>query len=277
MTKSTELLFLGASACLPRIGDDTASFLVGGEVLVDTGWNVSNNLRQSGVDPASVHHLLFTHMHHDHMMSLPAFLYSHISHGGPLPTLTIYGPCETVERPVKDALAFLQTDLYWPWLTPPCIRPLKPHDSFEVGRFSVCAMPSLHAVPGRCYRLFDHEAGVTLGFGGDTAYQKPYGDFFRDCDVLVYEYSHGLSDPGINHSRHSGLLDAARVAADAHVGALCLVHGPELDHAACEDLIRPVYPGAVYWPRRGDRMLIRHSDCMQVKRATESTNSAQGE
>ena len=103
-----KLVFLGTSGCIPDIGDDTASMLIDDKYLVDVGWDVVRNLRNKGVDPISVNTVFFTHMHHDHHMSLPAFLFYHLQRKHTLEHLTLVGPKEDLELVCGLSLDYLQ-------------------------------------------------------------------------------------------------------------------------------------------------------------------------
>lgn len=252
--KGTELIFLGTSTCIPAPGDDTACFLIGGELLIDVGWHVTDRLRQSGYTPAGIHTLCFTHMHHDHVMALPAFLYERYAQGT-AGALCIYGP-HTVRRPVEDATRFLQQDAYWPEARRPTVLTLSPGDAFETEHLTITTIASDHAVPGLCYRVEDKRSGVILGFGGDGAYREELGAFFAKCDVLVHEFSFGLEKPRENRQRHSDIADAARVAQAAGVRMLCPVHGPAEQRKACEARAKALYSGEVHWPGPGERFVV---------------------
>jgi ribonuclease BN (tRNA processing enzyme) len=71
----TRVTFLGATSAVPDAGCDTASFVINDRILVDTGWSVVGNLRNLGIDPNQIDTLIFTHMHHDHYLSLPSLLF----------------------------------------------------------------------------------------------------------------------------------------------------------------------------------------------------------
>lgn len=252
--QETELIFLGTSVCIPETGDDTASFLVGGELLIDVGWHVTDRLRLGGYAPAGIDTLCFTHMHHDHMMALPAFLYERYARGT-AGALNVYGPYP-MKRAIEDAKRFLQLDVYWPDAMQPNVHVLRSGDSFQTEHLSVQTMASDHAVPGLCYRVEDRRSGVVLGFGGDGAYQDELAGFFQGCDVLIHEFSFGLQKPADNQQRHSDICDAARVARDAGARMLCPVHGPARMREACEAKARRIYDGRLLWPAPGERLLI---------------------
>src|SRR5919107_164396 len=92
----TQLTFLGAAAVLPAPGEDTASFLINGTLLVDCGWHAALKMQTYGYDPTRVETLFFTHCHHDHYMGLPGLLFfrgmRQSNAGKVLSPLTIVGP-----------------------------------------------------------------------------------------------------------------------------------------------------------------------------------------
>lgn len=252
--KKTELLFLGTDACIPEPGNDTASYLIDDELLVDVGWHVTENLYRNGRTPNGVNALFFTHMHHDHMMALPAFLYERFTHND-AGNLNIYGP-EGLERAMADAIRFLQVDFYWPQAERPHIHVLHDGDCVRSGVFRVRTVSSDHAIPGLSYRFEDMDSGVQIGITGDGAFQQKWIGFFSGCDALIHEYSWGLEKHIPNLALHSDVHDAAKTAAGAGVGMLCPVHGPYSLRSQCEEAIRAVYSGTVYWPRPGDRLIF---------------------
>src|SRR5690606_40089928 len=55
----TTLTFLGTSTATPDIGSDTASFVINGDVLVDTGWNAVSNARKLQLEPLAFKYVYF--------------------------------------------------------------------------------------------------------------------------------------------------------------------------------------------------------------------------
>jgi ribonuclease BN (tRNA processing enzyme) len=217
--------FLGISPCIPDNNGDTASYMIGGELLLDTGWYATGKLRAVGIKPGSIKHLCFTHMHHDHILGLPALLFENYRNST-IEELTVYGPNESVASPVEDSIRFLQAQLFWPNAGLPRIKKLTANDSFETNNLLCQVIPSVHAVPGRCYRITDKNSGVSAGFGGDGTYQKALVDFFKGCDVLVLEFSRGTDNSPANPGKHSSIQESARLAEEAGAKMLCPVHGP---------------------------------------------------
>lgn len=250
--KHTELIFLGTEACIPAPGNDTASYFLNGRVLIDTGWHVTENLRRAGYSPADVEALFFTHMHHDHMMSLSALLYERYCDNS-AGKLHILGP-HTLPDAIRNADKYIGKEIYWPDAEPPHLHLLKGGDEVHICGLSVHMLQSVHAVPGLCYRMDDDATGVSLGFPGDGVSLPAFSEFYRGCDLLTHEYSHGDAIDPENSTKHSSIWDAARTAGQAQVGLLCPVHGKK--QPECEEILRRNYKGKVHWPKPNDRLLF---------------------
>ena len=255
----TVLDFLGTSSCRADIGNDTASFTLNKTLMVDTGWCSVQNLRGAGMEPADIPYLLLTHWHHDHYLSLPSFLFYHLCAKGSLEHLTILGPAEDAKRVVSLALDFLQVARFYPDAQLPAVIPLEPGQAFETDAFSLTTTAARHAVQALCCVYTDKESQIKVGFTGDTAYQPSLGPFFRGCDILLHESSLGpiAADPATNaRYLHSGALDAAKVAKEANVAHLVLLHGTTKTRSACIQAAQTVFSGKVTWPERGDSYLL---------------------
>jgi ribonuclease BN (tRNA processing enzyme) len=250
-----KIVFLGTSSCMPELENDTASYWLGDEILVDTGWYANKRLRGIGVHPKTVKYICVTHDHHDHSLGLPALLYEHYM-AKTTDTLNVYGPSETIKRLVTNALNFINIDYYWPGAAKPRVFELKSEDSFETLGFFCRVCASDHAVPGRCYRITDKKTGVSIGFSGDTKYRKNFKDFFKGCNILIHEYSLGIKSRQENPGKHSSIEDAARAAEEAGVKILCPVHGPQSLIEQCNALASKMYHGTIHWPCPGEQFVI---------------------
>ena len=254
MKQQTMLEFLGTSSCRADLGNDTASFVIDRRLMVDTGWCGVENLRSMGIDPVDVPYLMLTHLHHDHYLSLPSLLFYHLGLKGDLSHLTVLGPCEDVERVLRLTADFLQMERFYPDAALPKVVPLSPGEVFETPDFRLETAASLHPVQGLCCKYVDKQNGITVGFSGDTAYQPALGVFFAGSDILLHECSLGPieADP-VQNARylHSGALDAARVAREADVPHLVLMHGTTVERPECIKAAQTVFGGRITWPDRG--------------------------
>lgn len=250
----TEVLFLGTSSCTPDIGNDTASFLINNKYLFDTGWSVVSNLRLNGIDPINVNHLFFTHMHHDHYLSLPSMIFYYLCKSKPLDELKIIGPKMDVERVVKLAYSFLQVDKFYTNVGYPTIIPLNPGEGYRDGEIEITTCSSLHPVQGLCYKFVDHRTSKKIGITGDTAYYPPVVEHVKNSNLLIHEASLGpiAADPDINKKYlHSGAEDAGRVAAEADVDRLFLVHGTITKSKESVTAASKFFGKEILWPETG--------------------------
>lgn len=227
---STRLTFLGAAAVLPGSDEDTASFLINGTLLFDCGWYAALKMQQYGYSALDVQTLFFTHCHHDHYMGLPALLFfrgmRQSNAGKVLPALNIVGPPDDLPIVVANSRQFLQAERFpniWPAVQ---LHPLEPGNTYETDEFRIETIRSLHPVTGFCGRFEDKSSGIVIAFSGDTAPNAALTELARDADLLIHEASlspEAPEDSGLK-SGHSRAIDAARVAREAGVKQLRLIH-----------------------------------------------------
>jgi ribonuclease Z len=96
---SFELTILGSSAALPTSKRfPTAHLLKAGErfFLIDCGEGTQIRLRQYGINPSRIHHILISHLHGDHVFGLFGLLSTLGMMGRKVP-LKLYGPCALEE------------------------------------------------------------------------------------------------------------------------------------------------------------------------------------
>ena len=122
--------FFGTTACIFDKNEDNPCFLVNGKYLFDTGFALVNNLLNNDINPVDIKYLFFTHMHHDHYISLPAFLFYYLQTGSKLEELTIAGPSDDVSRIVDKAMDFIEGKKFWQTEGPKVVE-LNCGDSFE--------------------------------------------------------------------------------------------------------------------------------------------------
>lgn len=219
----TKLTFLGIASAVPEAGEDTASFLVNGELSFDCGWANVLQMRAFGYDPLQVRTLFFTHCHHDHYLGLPALLFYRAMRKAPAP-LTIVGPPDDLPIVVERAQSFLQTARFEALQQDLELVPLEPGRAWQNDRYEIQTVLALHPVTGVCGRLTDKQTGAVIAFSGDTAPNAELSNLARGADLLIHEASlspTGKADERFGHSRAS---DAAQTALAAKVKTLRLVH-----------------------------------------------------
>ena len=255
----TQITFLGTSSVVPGGGHDTASFLINGRYLVDTGWYAVIKMRCYGFDPMQLEHLFLTHCHHDHYIGLPHLLFyrSMKRRERPdRPPLRILGPAEDLEKVVTLSRQLLQPERFPDVGCPVELFPLVPGDSYEEEAFRVDTCPSIHPVQALCYRFTDKRTDATFAFTGDTAYSPDIVAHVRGVPLLIHEASFGPDPaPADNRSLHSGAPDAARVAMEAGVGRLALLHCVEERQAAALVAAQALFPNS-FWPQDGETVIL---------------------
>jgi ribonuclease Z len=248
---ATRITFLGTSSAVPDLGSDTASLLINDRILVDTGWKVTDNLRNLHVDPASLEHVIFTHFHQDHYLSLPSLLFYIIAKKKDLTGLKIIGPSRDLELTVERTLEFLKQGRNILVSGKPQLIPLNHGDTYETASFTLRTHETIHPVPGLSYRFTDKSNGVVFSLSGDTAYHPPLAEFYKGSKLLIHEVSLGpaAADPNHNPALHSGAQDAARIAAAAGVERLLLMHGKLALAEECVKAAREIFDGDVAYPK----------------------------
>ena len=219
----TTLTFLGIASAVPEAGEDTASFLINGELLFDCGWANVLQMRACKYDPLRVQTLFFTHCHHDHYLGLPALLFYRSMRDAKQP-LTIIGPPDDLPIVVERALSFLQAERYEVMQQELNLIPLEPGQTWQSERYEIQTVRALHPVTAVCGRLTDKQSGAVIAFSGDTSPNEELTRLAQGADLLIHEAS--LSPDGKLDDRwgHSRSIDAAQTALEANVKSLRLVH-----------------------------------------------------
>ncbi|MCL2772036.1 MAG: helix-turn-helix domain-containing protein [Oscillospiraceae bacterium] len=255
----TFITVLGSSGCRYDYGNDTASYLINNKVIVDTGWNLVENILDLGLNPADFKTVLFTHFHHDHYIALPQFLFYHLNEGRSLNELTFVGPGE-LHMVVALAMNFLQVSRFYENAGYPKCTEIRSGENITINidsgtKLFIEAHKSIHPVDGRYYCVTDMVTNSKIGFAGDTAYNHDEIAFFKNCDLLIHECSLGGKHTGDNLYLHSDAEEAASVAADAGVKKLALVHYPARIRTECFDSAVNKFKGEVLTPIKGDVIL----------------------
>lgn len=246
-----KITVMGGSDCQPTWNNDCSSYLIGEHLMVDTGWGAPLRMVMADKSVLPYTTLLLTHMHADHVLGLPQLLCEWVNRDASLNGLTIAGPCETLRECFAHAWMFTfcgeAKDLSRPQ---PRLLELQPRDQFETEEFIIRTAPSIHAVPGRCYRITDKATGHTLGLTGDTGWKDDLVDFFRDVDLLIHEHSYSNRPTTTKHSNTAG---AVRMANECGAKALMLTHTRNTDSEACLALARSLLARDIplIWARTG--------------------------
>jgi ribonuclease Z len=252
------VLFLGITTCTPEKGENTASFVVDRRVVIDTGWYLTDRLLAAGINPLDVEAVCFTHCHHDHILGLPQliFYYGISWDKRPKQPLHIYGPAGEIGRVVEDAQRYLQFERYKELNFEIEVHELRGGSELEIGGLRVKTCSARHSVPGLCYR-FENDAGASVVFSGDTAWNPDLIELARGADLLVHEASYGPKSVRDDERwGHSGAPDAAEVAKEAGVSRLALVHCGEASRKAALAGAKAIFREAFLAPD-GEELPVR--------------------
>jgi ribonuclease Z len=218
-----ELLVLGTAASVPDADHDTVGLALRGSdwaVLVDCGGSPLYKLARMGVDLDHIRAVVLTHRHADHIYGLPMLVQGLWLSGREAP-LPIYGPSEalTVGRGLLELSDLTgRSDMFaLEWTTIP-LR--ENREVLTLEGVEIRSTPVAHrAVETLALRFQNLDTGRTIVYSADTEPCQTLVRLASGTDLLIHEATgaqKGHSSPG----------QAARVAREAGVAQLVLIHYP---------------------------------------------------
>ena len=208
--------FLGSTSCVPDPGNDTSCLLVNDRVLFDTGWAPVLRMQDLGLDPLEIRGILFSHFHQDHYMGLVQVLFMlglRLPHGAGEPRRQplIAGPREHLERVVRTAQDYLQTDRFPELGLTPRLQPLDVGDTLDVDGLRVQAFAARHVSgtdapePALAYRVTDVNSGASFFHTGDTHPDPALAEGARGVQLLIHDGAHSTAEQAATAARHAGV------------------------------------------------------------------------
>jgi cAMP phosphodiesterase len=202
---------LGASGGIGNAARTTA-LLVDDDVLIDAGTGVADLSLEA---LAAIDHVLLTHAHLDHVVSIPLLVDS-VGSRRQRP-LVVHAQAATLavlrQHVFNDAL--------WPDFTAipsraqPYLRfePLPPGDSLTIGARRFRSIPVTHSVPAVGYLV--EAGGAAVAFSGDTTTTEEFWRVLSACESLrVVLIETSFTDEEEALSRLSGHLCPRLLAAE---------------------------------------------------------------
>ncbi len=259
------LAILGSGSAVPDPvrGNPSQAVVVDDEViLIDCGERTTVNLVRAGLNPLDVDHLLFTHLHWDHISDFGYFLMS-TWNCGRRKELSIYGPAGTAAMVEASVHGVHRADVefvraYVEALPPHVLDRPSPEPPYRTAELDVGAVLELgpaRVVAGRVehhqrlgmpsvgYRI-ESEYGV-VALTGDTGPSDGVVELARGADVLVHDTAfleETIAARGM--WSHSGPATAGKAAQAAGVGILVLTHlGPYTSPQPTIDMAAMYYGG----------------------------------
>ena len=266
----TRVHVLGAGTPTPtptRFGSAYAVEVAGETLMVDCGPAATHKLVKAGLWPTDVDYMFFTHHHFDHDVDYPCFLLCRWDQSiGKENQLQVFGPALTEEltegiigehgvfsHDWKARIGFSTSQTVFvnrggtlprkpPEVSASNVGPGKVFSSRD---WEVTAANAEHAQPyldSLAYRLDTPDGSIV--FTGDTQPCDSVVELARGADAMLcmcWDQQEIMEENGEAH-RQCGTTGAAKMAQDAGVGKLVLVHvGPHLsEHGPMEQGIGDV-------------------------------------
>jgi ribonuclease Z len=253
---------LGSGSPRPNLARCQPAALVewgsSGRVLVDAGDGVVAQLMRADVSLATVQHVAITHLHWDHILGYPAFVWGSWNVGRG--SLVVWGPSGTRDMHARLVADFYAEQAAWAidiGFPPSGWHDIAVHDvapgwSVEVDGCRIEAGAVVHPPMAAISYRFTFE-DRTIVISGDTAACDELVEFASGADVLVVDAC--ASDPprGATPERaalirrlrefHAAPQECVDMAARAGVGRVVLTH--HLPEAELDDLDVSRYSGTV--------------------------------
>lgn len=247
-----QLLILGSGTpglSATQYGSSYIISLRSDHLLFDCGPATTYKLLKAGMAPATIGYLFFTHHHYDHNADYPGFLLSRWDTGyGDVAALQVFGPQYTEQ--LTDRLINSETGAYAPDIkarinhpisvrgyqqrggklprTPPevSVKDIGPGPVCGGENWEVVCAATQHVQPwleSLAYRLNSDEGSVV--FTGDAGPDQGLIELARNADTLVAMCHMSRSQARVEeHDANLGTISAGRVAREAQVKRLILVH-----------------------------------------------------
>jgi ribonuclease Z len=239
----TKLILLGTANAIADADHENTHMAVlgeGGTVLIDCVSSPKVRLARAGIQLDDIGDLIVTHFHPDHVSGVPLLLMNMWLMGRQKP-LRIYGLHHCLER-LEDMMGFYHWER-WPRFFPVAFHRLPEQERIlvlEKPGYRILASPVRHLVPTIGLRLESLESSRAIAYSCDTEPTTSVVNLASGAEVLLHESS-GAS------VGHSSAADAGRMAREAEVGRLLLIHYPtiELDEPSLIREARTTFSGSV--------------------------------
>lgn len=244
------MIFLGTSAAVASAERDNTAILCD-DVLIDCPGNVFGKMLKAGYDPLKLQAVIITHRHVDHSYGLPSLL-EMLRLSGKKETLRLYINEDFYfeAKQILNAYGLLREDF------PVEVVSIRGSDAFFIDGLKIETFHVRHSVPNFGLKISDSKAVVV--YSSDTEPCEEVTERARNADVLIHEATCAEFVTGRKEG-HSCVEDAARIAKEARVKVLCLVHlGSELENRIDElkQKAEGIFDGRVVIPQDLDRLVV---------------------
>ncbi|WP_311342485.1 MBL fold metallo-hydrolase [Corynebacterium riegelii] len=256
-----KLTIIGCSGSLGAPGNPGSSYVVSTEgnpdVVMDLGPGALAGLRNLGFDPSAAH-VTFSHLHADHCSDTASLLVWRRYHPE-RPAVgknRMYGPSFTA-----DFIGQLGSD------GPD--QPTDITDTFDVGVWQedqAVAFEGVTITPfavehpaeeSHALRVQDNATGAVLTYSGDSGYTASLVKAAQGADLFLCEAAWGPSAEGQPEGMHLSGEEAGRIAREAGVKQLVLVHiQPWSDKQATLEAARTQFDGPIVLGEAGAEFTV---------------------
>lgn len=245
-----KLTILGCSGSLGAPGNPGSSYVVSTDgnpdVVMDFGPGALAAMQQHGFDPSNAD-VVFSHLHADHCSDAASLLVWRRYHptGAASCCNRMAGPSYTPQHLGRmggdgpgDINDISDTFDFSPWVA---------GEAQRFGGVDITPFPVVHpAAESHALRVEDSTTGRVLTFSGDTGWTDSLIDAARGASLLLCEAAWGPDEADHPAGMHLSGAEAGRVAREAGVDKLVLVHiQPWSDKAATLAAARAEFGGEV--------------------------------
>jgi ribonuclease Z len=236
-----KLITLGTGSPLPdpnRAGPATLVRTPSGDFLFDCGRGVLMRCAAAGTGPLTLHTVLLTHLHSDHITDFNDIVTMRWAMSPTEQPLRVTGPLGTSNM-VERTLAMLEDDIGYRmahhadlnWRPSCAVQEVSDGEIYNDGVTTITAAPTDHAPvhPTVGYRV--ESEGRSVVIAGDTVPCTGLDRLVDHADVYVQtvirrELVKAIPAPRLQDilGYHSGIEDAAHTASRGNVGTLVLTH-----------------------------------------------------
>jgi ribonuclease Z len=212
------MILLGVGTALPDADRETTHMVwdaEGGSLLIDVAGHTYGRLLRADIDPQTLHGILLTHSHADHIYGFPILL-TQLWLAGRRTPISVYGQQPTLDcaRALIDAAEIADYMLAVEW-----IEINAGQDVSLSATYRLRTALTDHSRPCLALRFEDPATGRVLVYSADTQPCQAVDQLARDADILIHEATSREPFPGHTIPRQAG-----EVAARAGAGRLVLVH-----------------------------------------------------
>jgi ribonuclease BN (tRNA processing enzyme) len=259
----TEIIFLGVGGAMAvgPASNHTALLISDPEatILLDCGPAIMTQLEEAEVDLGQLTHVFVSHQHGDHSLGLPMLLLNRVLFWPDLP-LTVLGTPPVLQL-MAQLVPLAYPDLtelfdslirFYPLDVGPQALPLPGAPSIT-SRLA----PGRHSVPTWGLRL-TFPSGRSLVYSSDTGPSRHITALAQGADVLIHETFY-VEASQHNLTSHSCALSVGRLASEANVDTLILVHRQDTRPSAAERYRAAAsqhFAGPILVPEAGERFSL---------------------